>query len=64
MEYQAPTSYLDANVSYDFNDDWTIYMNASNITGEKERYYLQWKDQYLSENIYESRYTLGVRTRF
>jgi iron complex outermembrane receptor protein len=64
VEYQAPTSYLDANVSYDINDDWTVYMNASNITGEKERYYLQWKDQYLSENIYESRYTLGVRTRF
>lgn len=64
IEYQSPTSYLDANVSYDVNEDWTVYLNASNITGEKERYYLQWEDQYLSENIYESRYTLGVRTRF
>lgn len=64
VEYQDPTSYVDANVSYDFNEDWTVYFNASNITGESERYYLQWKDQYLSENIYESRYTLGVRTRF
>jgi len=64
VEYQAPTAYLDASLSYDINEAWTVYMNASNITAEKERYFLQWDDQYLSEAVYESRYTLGVRTRF
>ena len=64
IEYQAPIAYLDASVSYDMNADWTVYFNASNITGEKERYFLQWEDQYLSEAVYESRYTLGLRTRF
>jgi len=64
VEYQSPTRYLDASLSYDVSDAWTVYVNASNITGEHERYYLQWTDQYTSENVYESRYTVGLRMRF
>lgn len=62
--YQKATSYVDASISYDVTDDWTVYLNASNITGEFEEYYLQWEDQYAFQQYFEPRYTLGVRARF
>ncbi|AOS98639.1 TonB dependent receptor [Microbulbifer aggregans] len=61
---QAPTTYVDASVSYDVNDDFTVYLNGSNLTGETEEYYLQWKDQKAWQSAYEPRYTLGVRAKF
>ncbi|WP_237063178.1 TonB-dependent receptor [Microbulbifer zhoushanensis] len=61
---QAPTAYVDASVSYDINDDVTVYLNGSNLTGETEEYYLQWEDQKAWSNAYEPRYTLGVRAKF
>lgn len=64
IQYQDAVGYLDASISYDIVDNWTVYLNASNITGEYERYYAQWEDQYTGQNVYEARYTIGVRTRF
>ncbi|WP_246068617.1 TonB-dependent receptor [Microbulbifer harenosus] len=61
---QAPTAYVDASVSYDINDDITVYLNGSNLTGETEDYYLQWENQKAWQSVYEPRYTLGVRARF
>jgi TonB-dependent receptor len=63
-QYQRPTSYLDASVSYDILPYLTVYGQASNLTGETERYYLTWKDQVFNENIYERRFIAGVRARF
>lgn len=63
-QYQQPTNYLDASVSYDILPYLTIYGQASNLTGETERYYLTWKDQVFNENIYERRFIAGVRARF
>jgi TonB-dependent receptor len=63
-KYQAPTHYYDASASYDVSHHWQVYVNGSNITKEKERYYLVWPDQVLGTKQYEARYTLGVRGRY
>jgi TonB-dependent receptor len=63
-KYQAPTHYYDASASYDVSRRWQVYVNGSNITKERERYYLVWPDQVLGTKQYEARYTLGVRGRF
>ncbi|WP_395392841.1 TonB-dependent receptor [Novosphingobium sp. BL-8A] len=62
--YQAPTNYVDASVSYDFTPNVTLYAQGSNLTGEYEKYYLTWKDQKAYNNIFERRYTAGVRVKF
>lgn len=62
--YQEATTYVDANASYDLTDQVTIYANASNITGEYEKYYFQWEDQYAYSRVFEPRVMLGVRARF
>lgn len=62
--YQRPTNYFDASISYDVTDNFTIYGQASNLTGEKERYYLTWEDQVGWDNIYERRFVAGVRAKF
>jgi TonB-dependent receptor len=62
--WQEPTAYVDASVSYDINDYVSVYVNASNITSEKETYYLEYEDQFAWQNEYEARYTMGVRATF
>jgi len=63
-QYQQPTNYLDASISYDVTPFLTLYGQASNLTAETERYYLTWPDQVLYENIYERRFIAGARVRF
>jgi TonB-dependent receptor len=63
-QYQQPTNYLDASISYDILPYLTLYGQASNLTAETERYYLTFKDQVFNENIYERRFIAGVRARF
>ncbi|WP_020210888.1 TonB-dependent receptor [Gilvimarinus chinensis] len=62
--WQDSTAYVDASASYDINDNISVFLNASNLTGEKETYYLEWKDQFAWQNEYETRYTVGVRATF
>ncbi len=62
--YQKPTNYVDASVSYDFAPNITGYVQASNLTKEKEAYYFQWENQYAYQNVYEQRITIGVRARY
>jgi iron complex outermembrane receptor protein len=62
--WQAPTSYVDASVSYDINDNVTVYLQGTNITEEYEETYMQWEDVVVNQNVYEARYTLGVRAKF
>lgn len=67
LQYQKATAYVDANISYDILDNVTIYVNGSNITGEIEDYYVDFSNgdtQYLSQNEFEPRYTIGVRAKF
>ena len=62
--YQAPTNYVDASVSYDVTPNITVYGQGSNLTGEYEKYYLTWRDEKAYNNIFERRYTAGVRVKF
>lgn len=62
--WQAPTAYVDASVSYDINDNLTVFVQGTNLTKEYEEYYMQWDDVVVNQNIYEARYTLGVRAKF
>lgn len=63
-QYQQPTNYLDASISYDVTPFITLYGQASNLTAETERYYLTWTDQVFNESIYERRFIAGARVRF
>ena len=63
-EYQAPTTYIDASVSYNFNKHWPVFLDGSNLSGEKEKYYLVWPDMKLNTTEFETRYALGVRAKF
>ena len=54
-------------MTYDVNDMVTVYANGSNVLGEIEEYYLEFKpgaEQFQSRNEFEPRYTIGVRARF
>lgn len=65
--FGEPTAYVDASVSYDVLDNTTIYLNASNVTNEEEKYAADFSKgprQFISVNEFEARYTLGVRTKF
>lgn len=65
--YQDAAAYLDAQVQYHINDDISVYLNGSNITGEIEDYYYDFgagPTQYWQQNEFEARYTIGVRGRF
>lgn len=62
--YQSPTNYIDASLSYDVNSHFTFYAQGSNLGGEYEKYYLTFPDQKAYNNIYERRFTGGVRVKF
>ncbi len=65
--YQDSTQFVDVNLSYNINENITIYANGSNITGEIEDYFVQFKPgitQFAWQNEYESRYTLGARFKW
>lgn len=62
--WQKPTGYLDFSAAYDITDNVSVFVNASNLTNEREEYYLEYEDQFAYQFEYEARYTLGVRATF
>ena len=65
--FQDTAQYVDANVTFNVNDQIALYANASNLFGEIERYYFQFDEdskQFHSQNEFEPRYSAGVRVRF
>ena len=65
--FQDTAQYVDANLTYNINDNFAFYVNGSNVFGEREHYYFQFDDdskQYHSQNRFEPRYSAGVRVRF
>lgn len=65
--YQKSTGYVDVNVSYNIRENMTVYFNGSNVTGEIEDYYARFGDgktQYIKQNEFEPRYTVGLRARW
>lgn len=61
--WAAPTTFIDASVSYDITDEITVYLQGTNITEEFEETYMQWKDVMVNQSIFEARYMLGLRAR-
>ena len=41
-----------------------VFLDGSNLTGEKEHYYLVWPDMKWNTTQFESRFALGVRAKF
>ena len=59
-----PTFYVDISASYDINETVNVFVSGSNITEEFEEVYAQWEDNVVTQNVFESRWTVGARVRF
>lgn len=65
--FQDNSEYVDVNLSYNVNENISIYANGSNVLGEIEDYYIQFDPnakQYAYQNEFETRYTVGVRFKW
>lgn len=62
--YQDDYGQVDLNVSYNLNEQWSVYLNGSNILEEIQQTYVEFKDQKAFQNVYEARWSLGTRVKF
>ena len=62
-QFIEPTLYLDASVSYDFNEQFTISLQGTNLTEESRNQYYQWEDLVDKRWHNERRLTLGLQYR-
>ena len=60
-EYEAPQRYLDASSSYKFSKYAQVFVEATNLTNEYQRFYLVWPDQFGHSNFSERMFTVGLR---
>lgn len=54
----------DASINYDFNENFTVFVEGVNINNETERGYGRFEEQFLFARQYGPRYTLGARYTF
>lgn len=54
----------DANVSYDINENLTVFVEGLNLTGESLRQHGRWENQLVRAAEYGPRYAIGVRGQF
>lgn len=59
-----PTGWLDAGVSYDINDNFTLTADVSNLLDEVDSHYVGEPSHVQYAATYGRRYTMGVRFRF
>lgn len=62
--YQDTYSQLDFNASYNISENLSVYLNGSNILKEYQQAYLEFESQKAFQNIYEARWTMGLRMQF
>jgi TonB-dependent receptor len=62
-EYQASSFYLDASATYALTHHFEAYVQAANLTNERERYYLVWPSQVADTTQFETRVAIGLRGR-
>jgi len=60
-EYEAPQRYLDASVAYKFTKYTEVFVNATNLTNEYQRFYLVWPDQPGHSLFSERMFAFGLR---
>jgi TonB-dependent receptor len=58
-----PTFFLDASFSYDVTPNVTVFFQGSNLTGEKQSRYAQFKEQFWDANLFDRRLTAGIRVK-
>lgn len=61
--FLKPTTYVDASISYDVNDHFSVLLQGTNLTEESRTRYFQWEDLVDKKYINERRITLGVQYR-
>jgi TonB-dependent receptor len=59
--YEAPQKYLDASVAFKLSKYAELFVDATNLTNEYQRYYLVWPDQAAHSDFSERMFTAGVR---
>jgi len=59
-QWYEPTGYLDLSVSYWVNDKLSFTFNGTNLTQQDRKSYTQFKDQFQSLWVQESRYSVGI----
>lgn len=62
--YQDDYGQMDVNLTYNVNDQWSVYLNGSNVLEEIQQTYVEFEDQKAFQNIYEARWALGARFKF
>jgi len=62
-KYIAPTLYLDASLSYDINENFTVSLQGTNLTEETRENYYQWEDNVDKTFFNERRLSLSVQYR-
>jgi len=60
-EYEAPQRYLDASIAYKVSRYAELFVDATNLTNEYQRYYLVWSDQPAHSNFSERMFAVGFR---
>ena len=62
--YVEEYSQIDFNVSYNVNDQLSVFLEGLNVTEETQRVYARYKEQLLRANEYGARYNIGARYKF
>ncbi|MBT8049051.1 MAG: TonB-dependent receptor [Xanthomonadales bacterium] len=55
---------LDANFTWFPAEDWSVFVEAINLTKSTQRIYVRYPEQLIRANQYGSRYSIGVSYRF
>ncbi len=63
-QYEAPQNYLDASIAYIVSKYAEVFVNATNLTNEYQRYYLVWPDQPAHSTFSERMYQFGIRAQW
>jgi TonB-dependent receptor len=59
--YEAPQRYVDASLSYKINKYAEVFVQGTNLSNERQRFYLVWPDQLAHSNFFERTYMVGLR---
>jgi outer membrane receptor protein involved in Fe transport len=59
--FTAPYGQLDAQIAYNFNDNFSIYVSAQNLTAEAQHTYMQYPNQPFTYDNSGTRYFFGVK---
>jgi len=55
---------LDATLSWFIGEQWTVFVEGYNLTGETQRTYARYPEMFLRGNQWGSRYSIGASWRF